>query len=59
MIKLSISGNLEDICDFIDNRLILQLAEKNLRQLNPGRHLKLLFKKEYQIRNIDNTIPGL
>jgi len=56
MIKLTIAEKLETICDFIDNRLVLIMAEKELRQLNPMGELKLLFKEEYKVKNVDNTI---
>ncbi|EMS81445.1 hypothetical protein [Desulfotignum phosphitoxidans] len=56
MIKLTISEKLEPICDFIDNRLVLIMAEKKLRQLNLMGELKLFFKEEYKVKIIDNTV---
>lgn len=56
MIKLTITEKLETICDFIDNRLVLIMAEKNLRQLNLKFDRKVMIKKEYRLKNIDNTI---
>jgi len=56
MIKFTIADNVENICNFIDNQLILLMAEKKIRQFKPLGDVRVIFKKEYRIQNIDNTI---
>lgn len=56
MIKLTISDKLEKVIDFIENRLVLLMSEKKLRQLKPMGGLGLMFKEQYRVKNIDNTI---
>ena len=56
MLKITISDKIENLHKFIDDRMVLLMSENKLRQLKPINRLKLLFKKEFQIQNIDNTI---
>ena len=56
MIRLTIAGSLNKILEFIDNRLVLLLSEKGLRQLNPGIGLRVFFKEQFRIKNIVNTV---
>ena len=57
MIKLTISSNIENLHDFIDERLLLLMGEKKLRQIKPPNvSNRILFKDEYMVKNIDNSI---
>lgn len=56
MIKLTMSTTIEKIYDFIDNRLVLLLSEKKLKQATTIKASQYLVKDKYKVKNIDDSI---
>lgn len=54
MLKLSLSGNMDQFYDLLKNRFVLLLAEKKLHHTVP--FIKFQFTKSAIVENIDNTI---
>lgn len=56
MIKATIPFPLQDVYNFIDNRLVLQMAQTKLKQFDPGAPFTFGKKPSAFIQNVDNTV---
>ena len=56
MLKTTATSSLSAICEFIDNRLILVMAEKKLRQAQALGGLGITIKEKYRLKDIDGVV---